>query len=63
MTKTTMEKLQLPNLHQTPRVLQLANMSTIKLEGVSRYNLGGYPLILGRPWLLQMHTLVVNNEI
>jgi hypothetical protein len=72
MTKETMEKLQFPGLRPTPTVLQLADRSTVKPEGMledivvsvdsweypadfmvlqPKANLGGYPLILGRPWL------------
>jgi hypothetical protein len=34
MTKETMEKLQLPGLRPTPIVLQLADRSTVKPEGM-----------------------------
>eukprot|EP00253_Pinus_taeda_P007361 PITA_07361 len=67
-----MEQLKLPNLLFTPTLLQLADRSVIKLDGVLedisvyldsweypvdfmiltlKNNLGGHPLILGRPWL------------
>jgi len=72
MSRQTMEQLKLPNLIFTPTLLQLANRSIIKLDGVledvlvslasweypidfmiltPKSNLGGHPLILGRPWL------------
>eukprot|EP00253_Pinus_taeda_P012551 PITA_12551 len=67
-----MEQLKLPNLLFTPTLLQLAERSIIKLDGLledilvsldsweypvdfmiltPKSNLGGHPLILGRPWL------------
>ena len=67
-----MEQLKLPNLLFTPTLLQLADRSIIKPDGVledisvsldsweypvdfmiltPKSNLGGHPLILGRPWL------------
>ena len=72
MNKQTMEQMKLPNLLYTPTLLQLADRSVIKPDGVLEYisvfldsweypidfmiltpknNLGGHPLILGRPWL------------
>jgi hypothetical protein len=68
MTRETMQALGLKGLQETLIVLQLANISTIKLEDVvisinsweypadfmilqPKTFLGGYPLILGRPWL------------
>eukprot|EP00253_Pinus_taeda_P035936 PITA_35936 len=70
MGRQTVEQLKLPNLLFTPILLQLANRSTIKPDGViedisvsldsweypvdfmiltPKSNLGGHPLILGRP--------------
>ena len=67
-----MDQLKLPNLLFTPTLLQLADRSIIKPDGVledipvsldsweypvdfmiltPKNNLGGHPLILGRPWL------------
>eukprot|EP00253_Pinus_taeda_P005451 PITA_05451 len=72
MSRQTMEQLKLPNLLFTPTLLQLADRSIIKPNGVleeisvsldsweypvdfmiltPKSNLGGHPLILGRPWL------------
>ena len=72
MIRQTMERLKLPNLLYTPTLLQLANRSVIRPDGVieefsvsldsweypidfmiltPKNNLGGHPLILGRPWL------------
>ena len=72
MSRQTMEQLKLPNLLFTPTLLQLADRSIIKPDGVledisvsldsweypvdfmiltPKSNLGGHPLILGRPWL------------
>eukprot|EP00253_Pinus_taeda_P030537 PITA_30537 len=72
MIRQTMEQLKLPNLLFTPTLLQLADRSIIKPDGVledisvsldsweypvyfmiltPKGNLGGHPLILGRPWL------------
>src|SRR5271168_711709 len=72
MSRQTMDQLKLPNLLFTPTLLQLADRSIIKPNGVledipvsldsweypvefmiltPKSNLGGYPLILGRPWL------------
>ena len=72
MRKQTLERLKLPNILCTPTLLQLANRSVIKPDGVledisvslnsweyhvdfmiltPKNNLGGHPLILGRPWL------------
>ena len=72
MSRQTMEQLKLPNLLFTPTLLQLADRSIIKPDGVledisvsldsweypvdfmiltPKNNLGGHPLILGRPWL------------
>jgi hypothetical protein len=68
----TMQSLRLTCLRETPTILQLADRSTIKPEGILedvviyidsweyptkfmvlylKASLGGYPLILGRPWL------------
>jgi hypothetical protein len=72
MIKNTMECLKIPTIRSTPIILQLANSSTIKPNGVvediivilesweypadftilsTKANLGGYPIILDRPWL------------
>eukprot|EP00253_Pinus_taeda_P030398 PITA_30398 len=72
MSRQTVEQLKLPNLLFTPTLLQLADRSIIKPDGVledilvsidsweylvyfmilsPKSNLGGHPLILGRPWL------------
>ena len=72
MSRQTMEQLEFPNLLFTPTLLQLADQSIIKPDGVledisvsldsweypvdfmiltPKSNLGGHPLILGRPWL------------
>ena len=72
MTIETVRKLGLTNLRVTPTVLELADRSTIKPEGIldelvisvdsweyhanflvlqPKSQLGGHPLILGRPWL------------
>eukprot|EP00253_Pinus_taeda_P013839 PITA_13839 len=72
ISRQTMEQLKLPNLLFTPTLLQLADRSIIKPDGVledisvsldsweypvdfmiltPKSNLGGHPLILGRPWL------------
>ena len=72
MSKQVMNTLTLPNLQYTPTLLQLADISVIKLDGVledvcvflnyweylvdfmvltPKNNLGGHPLVLGRPWL------------
>ena len=72
MSRQTMDQLKLPNLLFTPTLLQLADRSIIKPDGVledipvsldsweypvdfmiltPKNNLGGHPLILGRPWL------------
>ena len=72
MSRQTMEQLKLPNLLFTPTLMQLADRSIIKPDGVledisvsldsweypvdfmiltPKSNLGGHPLILGRPWL------------
>ena len=72
MSRQTMEQLKLPNLLFTPTLLQLADRSIIKPDGVledisisldsweypvdfmiltPKSNLGGHPLILGRPWI------------
>ena len=72
MTIETIRKLGLTNLRPTPTILELADRSTIKLEGIlddlvisvdsweypidflvlqPKSQLGGHPLILGRPWL------------
>jgi len=72
MSRQTMEQLKLPNLLFTPTLLQLADRSIIKPDGVledisvsldsweylvdfmiltPKSNLGGHPLILGKPWL------------
>jgi hypothetical protein len=79
MTKDTMNKLQLSNLRNTPTILQLADRSTIKPEGIlediivsldsweypidfmvlqPKSNLGGHPLILGRPWLATIDAFI-----
>ena len=72
MTIETVRKLGLTNLRPTPTVLELADRSTIKPEGIlddlvisvdsweypvdflvlqPKSQLGGHPLIMGRPWL------------
>lgn len=72
MTKDIFISLGLHGLIPTPTVLELADRSSVKLEGMIKYvvitiaswnypvdflilqsksNLGGHPLILGRPWL------------
>jgi hypothetical protein len=72
MTNETKLKLSLDGLRPTPTVLQMADKSLVKPEGViedvilsidswdyptdfmilkPKAKLGGYPLILGRPWL------------
>lgn len=79
MRKQTMEQLKLPNLLYTPTLLQLADRSVIKLDGVledilvslysweylvdfmiltPKNNLGGHPLILGRPWLATIDAFI-----
>lgn len=71
-SRQIMEQLKLPNIIYTPTLLQLADRSVIKPEGVledilvsldsweylvdfmiltPKNNLGGHPLILGRPWV------------
>ena len=72
MTIETVRKLGLTNIRPTPTILELADRSTIKPEGIlddlvisvdsweypadflvlqPKSQLGGHPLILGRPWL------------
>ena len=72
MSKQVMDTLRLPNVQYAPTLLQLADRSMIKPDGVledvcvsldswkypmdfmvltPKNNLGGHPLILGRPWL------------
>jgi len=72
MTRETMEKLKLTNLHQNFIVLQMVDLSIVEPKSIlddnvifveswehpsnlivlqTKSNLGGYPLILGRPWL------------
>lgn len=72
MTKHTMDSLNISNIRSTPTVLQLADSSTVKPDGIVedvivilesweypadftilsvKATLGGYPVILGRPWL------------
>jgi hypothetical protein len=79
MTKETMEKLQLNDLHQTTTILQLAYRSIVQPEGIledvviyieswdyptdfmvlqPKSNLGGYPLIFGRPWLAIVNVFI-----
>lgn len=79
MRKQTMEQLKLPNLLYTPTLLQLADRSVIKPDGVledisvsldsweypvdfmiltPKNNLGGHPLILGRPWLATVDAFI-----
>eukprot|EP00253_Pinus_taeda_P031339 PITA_31339 len=74
-----MEQLKLPNLLFTPTLLQLADRSIIKPDGVledisvsldswecpvdfmiltPKSNLGGHPLILGRPWLATIDAFI-----
>ena len=73
MTNETKIKLSLEGLRPTPTVLQMADRSLVRPEGViedvilsidnwdyptdfmilkPKAKLGGYPLILGRPWLV-----------
>eukprot|EP00253_Pinus_taeda_P026709 PITA_26709 len=79
MSRQTMEQLKLPNLLFTPTLLQLADRSIIKVDGVledisvsldsweypvdfiiltPKSNLGGHPLILGRPWLATVDAFI-----
>lgn len=79
MSKQSKNQLKLPNLQYTPTLLQLANRSVIKLDGVledifvsldsweypidfmilkPKSNLGGHPLILGRPWLATIDAFI-----
>lgn len=79
MTKETIESLGLFGLRPAPIVFQLANRSTIKIEGVveeitvsidsweylidfiilqTKAKLGGYPLILGIPWLVTVDAYI-----
>ena len=79
MSRQTMEQLKLPNLLFTPTLLQLADQSIIKSDGVledisvsldsweypidfmiltPKSNLGGHPLILGRPWLATTNAFI-----
>eukprot|EP00253_Pinus_taeda_P021297 PITA_21297 len=79
MSRQTMEQLKLPNLLFTPTLLQLADRSIIKPDGVledilislnsweypidfmiltPKSNLGGHPLILGRPWLATVDAFI-----
>eukprot|EP00253_Pinus_taeda_P004662 PITA_04662 len=79
MSRQTMEQLKLPNLLFTPTLLQLADRSIIKPDGVledilvsldsweylvdfmiltPKGNLGGHPLILGRPWLATANSFI-----
>ena len=72
ITIETVKKLGLTNLRPTPTILELADRSTIRPEGIlddlvilvdsweypadflvlqPKSQLGGHPLILGRPWL------------
>ena len=72
MTMETLRNLKIYNIRPTPTILELADRSKVKLEGVvddvivsidsweypidfiilqPKSNLGGHPLILGRPWL------------
>ena len=72
MTIETVRKLGLTNIRPIPTILELADRSTIKPEGIlgdlvisidsweypadllvlqPKSQLGGHPLILGRPWL------------
>ncbi|XP_059075395.1 uncharacterized protein LOC131875325 [Cryptomeria japonica] len=72
MTKDVMQKLNITTLRSTPIVLQLADSSIVKPNGMvedlivkldsweypaefvilsPKATLGGYPIILGRPWL------------
>ena len=71
-TIETLRNLKIYNIQPTPTILELADRSKVKLEGVvddvivsidsweypvdfiirqPKSNLGGHPLILGRPWL------------
>ena len=72
MTMETLCNLKIYNIRPTPTILELADRSKVKPEGVvddvivsidsweypvdfiilqPKSNLGGHPLILGRPWL------------
>ena len=72
ITMETVKKLGLTNVRPTPTILELADRSTIRPEGIlddlvisidsweypaeflvlqPKSQLGGHPLILGRPWL------------
>lgn len=72
MTKDVMQQLNITSLRSTPMVLQLADSSIVRPEGMvedivvtlnsweysvdfiilsPKATLGGYPIILGRPWL------------
>ena len=72
MTREVLLRLSIIGLRDTPTILQLAENSTVKPDGMiedirmtldsldfpldfvvlsPRGTLGGYPLILGRPWL------------
>ncbi len=72
MKKEILSHLHIIGLRETPTILELANSSTIKLDGMiedvivtlfsweypidfvvlsPKASMGGYPLILGRPWL------------
>lgn len=72
MTMDTMQQLNITNLRPTPTVLQIADSSTVRPDGMvedivvtldsweyptdfmilsPKATLGGYPVILGRPWL------------
>ena len=79
MSRQTMEELKHLNLLFTPILLQLADRSIIKPDGVledisvsldsleyplyfmiftPKSNLGGHPLILGRPWLATVDAFI-----
>jgi len=80
MTIETVRKLGLTNLRPTPTILELADRSTIKPEGIlddlvisvdsweypadflvlqPKSQLGGHPLILGRPWLATIDACII----
>jgi len=79
MTIETMQKMNISNLRPAPTILEMADSSRAKPEGVvynvivssasweyhvgfvviqPKYNLGGHPRILGRPWLETIDTLI-----
>ena len=92
MTKEVLSWLHIISLKETPTILQLADISTFKLDEMiedvivtlnsweylvdfvvlsPKTNMGGYPLILGRPWLAtadvyiacQSGKMTISNEV